>query len=165
MKVLGIAGKKGVGKDTIANYLVNNYGFVKVAYADKVKDVARSLGWDGKKDERGRRLLQRLGTDVAREYDIDIWVKATFKVIGVMSQLYDKFVIPDVRFQNEVDAIHESGGLVILIGAKWQDNKDSHPSERELNYIKNFDHYVENIEGKPLLLLKSIYEILTKVGF
>lgn len=41
--ILGIAGRKGSGKDTVGDYLVARHGFVRVAFADPVKRVARDL--------------------------------------------------------------------------------------------------------------------------
>jgi hypothetical protein len=39
MKVLAISGWKGSGKDTIAAYLIEKYGFVRTAFADPLKDM------------------------------------------------------------------------------------------------------------------------------
>lgn len=37
MKLLGITGKKRSGKDTISDYLVEKYGYIKYAFADPLK--------------------------------------------------------------------------------------------------------------------------------
>jgi len=39
MKVVAISGWKRSGKDTAANYLVDEYGFTRVAFADVLKDM------------------------------------------------------------------------------------------------------------------------------
>ena len=63
-----------VGKTTAADWLVARHGFVKYALADPIKEIARTgFGWDGRKDARGRRLLQEIGT-VGRHYDPDLWL-------------------------------------------------------------------------------------------
>ena len=55
--IIGICGLIGSGKDTIADYLVTNYNFKKLSFADKLKDsVATMFDWDrelldGKTDE------------------------------------------------------------------------------------------------------------------
>lgn len=41
--ILGISGFAGSGKDTVADFLVKNHGFVKVAFADKIKRIAKDL--------------------------------------------------------------------------------------------------------------------------
>lgn len=42
MKVIAISGYKRSGKDTIADYLVKNYGFSRVSFADPLKDLCSS---------------------------------------------------------------------------------------------------------------------------
>jgi hypothetical protein len=41
--ILGLSGFAGVGKDTVADILVRDHGFVKVAIADPLKRVARDI--------------------------------------------------------------------------------------------------------------------------
>jgi hypothetical protein len=47
MNIIGVCGRGGSGKDTIANYLVNQYGYARVAAADAMKDdLCRYLDMD-----------------------------------------------------------------------------------------------------------------------
>jgi dephospho-CoA kinase len=41
--VIGFCGKMGAGKSTCANHLKNKYGFVKVSFASKLKDICQQL--------------------------------------------------------------------------------------------------------------------------
>ncbi len=43
MKVIGLTGAKRSGKDTVANYLVEHHGFVRLAFADTLKDVLTAM--------------------------------------------------------------------------------------------------------------------------
>ncbi len=44
--IVGLCGGIGVGKDTVANILCENYGFVKESFASGLKDVvAAAFGW------------------------------------------------------------------------------------------------------------------------
>jgi len=43
MKIIGLMGNSGVGKDTMANHLVSKYGFVKIAFADPFKRVVKDI--------------------------------------------------------------------------------------------------------------------------
>jgi hypothetical protein len=69
----------------------------------------------------GRKCLEYLGTEVWRMgFDRDIWVKL-FKR-NVSTYLHTKSVIvPDVRFPNELDAINELGGTLIIVFRKPED--------------------------------------------
>ena len=41
--IIGLSGYAQVGKDTVANYLVENYGFVKVSFADPIREALYKL--------------------------------------------------------------------------------------------------------------------------
>src|SRR3972149_3172821 len=110
--LVGISGKKRIGKDTAAHYLEVKYGFRRVGFADVLKQHARKYGWNGKKDECGRKFLQDFGT-VVRSYNPRFWIDAAFKFIKrAEKEGYTDFVIPDVRFLNEVEEIKECAGFV-----------------------------------------------------
>ncbi len=44
MKVIGIFALMGSGKDTVAEYLEEKYGFFHISYGNLVRDLARQLG-------------------------------------------------------------------------------------------------------------------------
>jgi len=43
MRIVGIVGKAGSGKDSLADFLVRDHGFIKVALADLMKRIASSV--------------------------------------------------------------------------------------------------------------------------
>lgn len=108
MMILPIAGKAGHGKDTFAVMLKEeleklNKRVLILHYADYVKMCASLYyGWDGKKDEKGRSLLQWLGTDFVRSYDSNFWVDTVIRLISVFQNEFDVFLIPDARMLNEI---------------------------------------------------------------
>lgn len=111
MKVIVISGKAGAGKDTTAKYLKaameKDGKLVLIAhYGDLVKYVCRTFfGWNGKKDERGRTLLQYVGTDIVRKYDENYWVNFILQMISFFGDDFDYILIPDCRFPNEISVI------------------------------------------------------------
>lgn len=110
-----LSAKAGVGKSTSAKYLANlaekGYGYSTVIapFATGVKQVARdSFGWNGLKDEKGRKLLQDVG-QTGRNYDENIWVRKTMEEILPASSHYpyDVVLSDDWRFPNEADYIRK----------------------------------------------------------
>ena len=129
--IIGITGAIGSGKDTIADYLIEHHGFMRLSFAGKVKDVAALVfGWDREllegrtKESRAwrevvdpfwglspRTALQRIGTEMFRDQiHPETWIKTVQKQI--MSAPDRNYVITDCRFENEVGAILDLGGQI-----------------------------------------------------
>lgn len=139
--LIGLTGKAQSGKDTTGLYLCQKYGYQRLALADKVKDIARStFGWDGNKDEKGRRLLQLIGTEVGRAYNPGIWVKHLSEHVSNFRMYHNAYniVVTDVRFQNEADFIKKSNGVVWRLTGRGglSNTGGTHPSEVEQDSIQ-----------------------------
>lgn len=106
-----ISGKVGSGKDTVAEYIINNkidrLTHVKFAYADELKAILFHGGWNGKKDLAGRKLLQEVG-GAFRKYNEDTWVNLVFdKILNVIALPTNtnhdiNILITDCRYINEL---------------------------------------------------------------
>ena len=60
MTVVILNGSNGVGKDTFAD-MCSKYADTKhISSVDYVKEMALKIGWDGVKDEDGRKFLHNL---------------------------------------------------------------------------------------------------------
>lgn len=143
MELIGVLGLIGSGKGAIADYLVSTKNFQKVSFADPVKDAASGIfGWNRKllqgdtpesrewrerKDEFWSKILERpfsprialqeIGTEVGRNYfHPDIWLASLqFKILNLIANGTDKFVIDDCRFQNEVEFVLKMRGKLIIV--------------------------------------------------
>lgn len=138
--IIGICGLIGSGKGTVADYLVKHHNFVKISFADKLKDSVATLfdwprnllegdtvesrNWREKPDQywsnelnkpiSPRYVLQVFGTECMREGFFDeIWVSMVKKKI--LEQPDVNWVIPDTRFPNEVEMIKSIKGQVFRI--------------------------------------------------
>lgn len=177
MVLIGLIGYKQSGKDTFADYLVSNHGFVKHAFAEPVKKICRVMfnlkdqqlndpvlkeTMDGRWGLSPRQMMQRVGTDMIRRlWDDDFWVKH-------MDMRLDKecdVVISDVRFSNEAQWIKDNGGILIRVDdGRWR-STDTHSSEILQSYIKE-DLCVFNkkngFQEFHLLIEETIKKILRK---
>lgn len=138
--IIGITGRIGSGKDTVADYLCTHYGFKRLSFAASLKDaVSMIFGWDRELLEGSTRasrewrekvdpwwserlgiphltprwVLQNMGTDVLRNhFHTDIWVASVeYKLLNTK----DHIVITDCRFANEVKAIRNAGGIAVRV--------------------------------------------------
>lgn len=80
--IIGIAGKKGSGKDTVANHLVENHGFVKFAFADALKKVALKSIHTIWPDQLGHITLDDMYSMSAKEiiYDDVLYNREPFSI-------------------------------------------------------------------------------------
>ncbi len=163
--IIGFVGLIGAGKDTAADYLVNFHGFRRDSFANTLKDaVAAVFGWDrtlleGRTKEARewreqqddwwtnrlgrvitpRWVLQYWGTEVCRTgFHDDIWIAS---LENKMRKTGDNIVISDVRFPNEIKAIHNAGGIVVRVkrgeDPDWyKDACDVNAGDKCLNYSR-----------------------------
>lgn len=150
--LIGIAGLKRCGKDTVADYLVKNYNFTKRPMAYPLKKICKTLfklndqqlhgNLKEIEDERWygatpRELMQYVGTDLLRN-QLDNIMPGIGKDIFLnnFKVWYDKnkcenIVIPDIRFENEYEMVKSLGGIILSINRKPFSNiKDFHESEQ-----------------------------------
>ncbi|MFA5307379.1 MAG: AAA family ATPase [Candidatus Babeliales bacterium] len=149
-KKIGICltGKAGSGKSTIAEQLAKNDGFTRMSFAQKVKDIARDILMRpiDKTDPLDREFLQKLGTDLARKRDPDVWIKHFFTAYAQWTRfLKNRFVVDDCRFKNEADFLREHGFVIVRVEGRGYDMGalGAHASETELDEI-GADFTVDN---------------------
>jgi hypothetical protein len=159
--ILCICGKARHGKNTFADILKeqSKKNILQIAYADYLKYVARKyFGWDGQKDEKGRTLLQQLGTEDARANNPDVWVDTVIGLVKAIGHKYDYIVTTDCRFPNEINRWEEEGFTVYAIHVErpkfdngLTEEQKSHESENALNSF-DFDYYAEAYDINELKL-------------
>lgn len=163
--IIGLSGYAQVGKDTVAQYLIEQHGYRRVAFADQIRkalyrldpiitDIAEvprtgianavdHIGWEALKQnsEQARRLLQRFGTEVGREmFGDNFWVDQALK--GVSK--FDKVVVTDVRYPNEYKALKLLDAKVIRIVKPSVKAINGHASESALDGHL-FDGTIDNV--------------------
>lgn len=142
--LIGITGKMGSGKSSAAE-VFEKYGYARASFALPIKWVAQTyFFWDGRKDERGRKLLQKLG-DVAREYDVDVFCRHMSTIIDGKMKVKDhdnepcKIVIDDLRFENEANLIRSLDGIILHLDSDGYNmgELNNHVSEKGIPFLQN----------------------------
>ena len=146
-KLIGFAGRLGSGKTLAADLLCAKYGFMKVKFAKPIKDMMRSLGLDDRhiegelKDEpcdildgeTPRWAMQSLGTEWGRSLiSENLWLNRWKRIVEENLNLNNNVVVDDLRFPNELKAVQELSGQVIVL--LRNDGKDGgHSSENTID--------------------------------
>lgn len=154
------------------------------AVAYKKKHITISLNSSGHEPYIERRkltprlILQLLGTECGREIiHPNLWVNSLFADYVGIPQVgvgitenndykYPNWIITDMRFPNELQAVKDRGGItirvnrpgVIMNGIGY--NANEHPSETALDYAE-FDYIIDN-NGTIEELIEKVKKVLIK---
>jgi len=124
-------------------------------FADCLKFVAREyFKWDGKKDDAGREILQKLGTDIIRRRNPRFWSGFVVNLVDVFYPDYDYFLIGDWRFPDEFYCFGylEFGSVITIriirknFNNSLTDEQKKHISEIALDDF-DFDYILESESG------------------
>jgi hypothetical protein len=167
--VIGFGFRKGSGKDTACRLMSSVFTFntamkpVIVHFADSLKEgigkgvfgLTQAQMSDQKEKEcvdsfwglSPRQILQRAGTNAMRkEFSEDIWVKALLRRIANDDD-HNVFLVGDVRFPNELEAIQKVGGYVVYLSRIDESEDDQHESETALeSHLDKFNYHLLNEE-------------------
>lgn len=142
--IIGITGYAGVGKDTLADLLVEHQGFEKRSFAEPLKafylligrerDLAHIelVGMDKAKRVLPsiREDLQKIGTAAREVFGENFWIDLS------MPKADANVVFADVRYPNEADAIRKAGGKIIRLKRSKIKPVNQHSSELMLDTIE-----------------------------
>ncbi|WP_431888719.1 hypothetical protein [Nocardiopsis alba] len=188
---IALMGYAGSGKDTAADYLVEERGYARVAFADPVRESLLALdpivhaepedygdtyrgvrlstlvgvcGWDRAKRvyPEVRRLLQAHGTEAVRGViGDDVWVRLALRRISAAWAGGRRVVITDVRFPNEVTALRAHGVRLVWLDRPGVGPANDHITERSV-FPEDADAVIKN-DGTPDDLARRLNEFLCRL--
>lgn len=176
--IIGLTGYAQSGKDTVASFLVEHYGYTRVAFADKIrellyeqnpivscghtgylKDLVDLVGWEeAKKNPQVRRLLQTLGVGSRKVFGDNHWIVEAYKGMDIGSN----YVITDVRFANEAEWVKTFNGDIWRVTRSGVGPVNGHVSESELESI-SYDALITN-DGDLKDLFSEVAEAIVVNG-
>ncbi len=115
MKIIGLAGTHASGKDTVAQYLVDKYGFYHISTSDIVRDAAmRKYG------TIERPVLYKTANAIRHKDGYGALSKLALQKFEVIKDGFKGLVVSGFRAKAEAQVIKDAGGLVIFVDAPEQ---------------------------------------------
>lgn len=178
--VIALGGRLRSGKDTVADYLVEKYSFVKIGMSDPLQDALLTLNpWvdlnlrtrvqryadyvaetgytEAKKHPEVRRLLKVLGTEVGREMiSTSVWADIASRRIQELRR-NSPVAVTGMRFGNELGMAGDLGALTVWVERPGVPS-DDHASETSVSE-EDFDITLLN-DGT----LEDLYKRVDRLG-
>lgn len=142
--LIGLTGRIGSGKSTVAEHLVKEHGFTELTFAGPLKEIGVVFGFThdelyGTQEQKatpnaywgvsGREFLQKFGTEIGRQTlptlipeMNDVWIR----LLETKLDKHEHIVVSDVRFPNEADIIKKHGGLIVNISRCEREGNHTH---------------------------------------
>lgn len=145
LKLIGLAGAAGCGKDTVAKFLCDTHEFRQIALAEPIrKGIAAMFGipheyltdralkeqpLDQLCGKSPRYAMQTLGTEWGRnQLCLDVWLKVAQadidyhqKLAAANNMYLNGIVVSDIRFEGEAKWLRDQGGTI------WHINRPNNP--------------------------------------
>jgi len=104
-KIIGLSGRNSAGKDTLAEYLVENYGYTHVPTGDMVRAEAMKLYGNIE-----RETLQKVAPAYKKEHGAGVFVNLALEQSRPI-------VVSGIRSMGELKAIKDAGGIMVFVDA------------------------------------------------
>lgn len=156
-QIIGLCGRAGSGKSTVARHLRDNYGAQVFALADTLKRMAMDIWGFTEEQVYGdasikespdlrtgitpRWALQKLGQAARDHLTDDVWIRALLRRWGHTES--GLWVVEDVRYRNEVTALRGQNAVIFRLTRTDLPRGDTHPSETEIDLLEEQEADVE----------------------
>jgi dephospho-CoA kinase len=137
MKIIGLSGTNGSGKDTVGRILQEEYGYLFVSVTDILRD---ELLAEGKPTEREN--MRELGDKWRREIGLSVLVDKAVEIFNSKKDAYKGLVVSSIRNVGEVEHIHELGGIVIWVDADPKIRYQRVIARRRADDKKTFEQFI-----------------------
>lgn len=178
MKILGIAGPAGSGKDTAADYLARVHGFEQYAFAEPLRAGLKAIlslsdyrfAPENKEKpiapfgKSPRQLMQSLGTEWGRNLvHPDLWLLLAEQWLARKKHSHEYGVISDVRFENEAAWIRKHGGQILHLHRDQRGRVNPHISESGITFHPQLGDIRINNSGTLIDLEEMIDALINEM--
>lgn len=162
-RIIALVGNAGAGKSTVADYLIESYGYHRVKFAAPLKNMLRAIGLDDEEIEGSRKeepcdllcgktprhAMVTLGTEWGRDMiGAEFWTSLWEEEVCAHINSGLNVVVDDCRFPNELEVVKRRGGIAWRIVRPDHDGSSlpGHRSEGALAAHYNDMRTIANVD-------------------
>lgn len=112
MKIIGIAGTNGSGKDTVGEILASDYGWLFVSVAEFLRDEAKKRGLPIE-----REVLRGISAEWRRQHGLGVLVDKAVELFERSNGGYKGLVVSPMRNPGEAQRVKDLGGSLVWVDA------------------------------------------------
>jgi dephospho-CoA kinase len=113
IKILGVGGTNGSGKDTLSQILADEYNYLFISVSDLLREELRRRGLEIKREN-----TRILSAEWRREFGLGVLIDKAVEQYNSQKDKYAGIVMASLRNPGEVDRVHELNGKVIWLDAE-----------------------------------------------
>ncbi|HEX5798382.1 MAG TPA: AAA family ATPase [Candidatus Saccharimonadales bacterium] len=110
MKIIGLAGTNGSGKDTVAQILSEDYGFFVVSATEMLEEELKIRGFAFERENK-----RKVGNEWREQYGLSAIVDKAIE--QAKSKGAEKLVVGSLRHPAEAEKVKELNGIVVWVDA------------------------------------------------
>jgi len=144
MRLIGISGTNGSGKDTIGKLLAEKFGYMFIPATDMLRDELAKRGLPP-----AREHMRELSAEWRRESGLGVLIDKAISQFETSHKVYAGLAVASLRNPGEADRIHQLGGVLVWVDAdprfrydRLQASTHSRDAERAVDDRKTFGQFL-----------------------
>lgn len=112
VRIIGVAGTNGAGKDAVGNFLAQKHNYLFVSVSDLIRAELRARGLGVEREN-----TRMLSAEWRREFGLSVLVDRAMAEFAKVQDRYAGVVMASLRNPAEPERIHELGGVMVWVDA------------------------------------------------
>ncbi|MCA9324919.1 AAA family ATPase [Candidatus Saccharibacteria bacterium] len=148
IKIIGIGGTNGAGKDTVGHTLALKHNFLFVSVTDLLREECKKRGLPVTREN-----LRTISAEWRREYGLGVLMDMAVNEYRQLEEKYAGVAIASLRNPYEADRVHELGGMVLWVDANPKTRyeriqKNAQDRGRAVEDIRTFEQFLADEEAE-----------------
>lgn len=113
LKLLGVSGTNGAGKDSIGEFLASHHNWLFVSVTEILRDELRRQDVPLEREH-----LRNLSADWRKQYGLGVLIDKAVEIYESHQKEYAGLCVSSLRNPGEADELHKLGGQVVWVDAE-----------------------------------------------